>query len=336
MLDAAETYRLMPDVQIVRRENALLLVSGQTGASVRVSPAAESLLPMLQSGAGMQELRAFLQTRHPQAGDVGPKLELFLQPLLRLQLLAAGDVSAKVRRGWTRINLFRIDPFARRIAAALLWFPQMLRWTVLALLLLGACAGIAQLALTHQFPSGRGIVKQFSFAGLFFFALVVVSVHELGHAVACRMAGVEVGYAGIVFHGGLIPGPFVETSNAYRVQGRWQRFCIPAAGPLVNFLSAGAAAWVLVLVVPGHPELQDAVRFVFMVSLLFVYFDTNPFGPTDGSYMLGALLDDELAKRNAFSFRQLRPGDRPAAVRYRIVAMVHALTGTTLIGLWLV
>lgn len=332
MHDAAELYRLMPDVDIVRRANSLLLVSRSTGASVRVSPAAEPLLPMLAEGSPLTALEATLQQRHPLARDIGAKLHVFLQPLLRSGVLGAGDTPVRRRRGWARFELFHPDPFANWLAQRVLALPQALRRGLLGALLLAAVAGIVALVASGRLPPAATIVDEFSVVALLLFAFVLVPLHEVAHALACRLAGVEVGAGGILLHGGVMPGPFIETTQAYRVQGRWPRFWIPAAGPVVNLLGAGLAAWMLVLAGAGpHP----VTACFFMLCVMFVYLDTNPLGPSDGARMLEALLDDELARRHAWVLRRLRDADRLAALRYRRVCIAHFATAALLLFLWL-
>jgi len=329
-----QLYCLAADVEIVRRKSSLLLVSKLTGASVRVSDTAEPLLPLLSRGTDMPGLRKLLQELHPQAFDISKKLGLFLESLERVGLLVNEQAAVQFVRGRRKIKLFQVDRMAHLISTLLLKIPQVFRIGIMSALILGALVGIAQLAVLNNFPSGRGLVQDFSILGFLIFIFLVVPFHEAAHAVACRMAGVEVGSAGLVFHGGLLPGPFVETTQAYRVKGRWARFCIPAMGPVVNLLGAGVCAWILLLVVPDHTEYKTIVNYVFMLCLLFVYLDTNPFTPSDGSHMLEALLDDELARHNSLSFKKMNHYDRGIIVRYRIVSLLHAVIGIFLLYLW--
>lgn len=331
MDDAAELYRLMPDVEIVRRANALLLFSRSSGASVRVSPAAEPLLPLMTQGTTLAALEATLQQRHPLARDVRAKLQVFLQPLLRAGVLGTRDSSVRRRRGWAKFELFRPDPLASWLAQRVLALPQALRRSLLGFLPAAAAGGIVALVAHGRLPPASTLVNGFNLWGLLLFALVLVPVHELAHALACRMAGVEVGGGGILLHGGIVPGPYIETTQAYRVQGRWPRFLIPAAGPLVNLLGAGLAAWLLLFGVGPKPVLA----MFFMLCVMFVYLDSNPFGPTDGARMLEALLDDELARRHAWVIKRLRERDRAVALRYRRVCVVHFATAALLLYLWL-
>lgn len=331
MSEAAELYRLMPDVDIVRRANVLLLVSRSSGASVRVSPAAEPLLPMLAQGTTQAALAATLQQRHPLAQDVGAKLQVFLQPLVRSGVVATRESAVRRRRGWAKFELFRPDPLAHWLAQRVLALPQVLRRASLGLLLAMPVAGLLLLVASGRLPPASALVNAFAPGGLLLFALLLVPLHEASHALACRMAGVAVGGGGILLHGGIMPGPYIETTQAYRVAGRWPRFLIPAVGPLVNLLGAGAAAWLLWLGVGP----QALLTTFFLLCVLFVYLDTNPFGPTDGARMLEALLDDELARRQAWVIKRLREADRRSALIYRRVCVLHLATAALLLYLWL-
>lgn len=334
MVDAAH-YRLAAGVQIVRREQSVLLVAHGGSASVRVSAGATALLPLLADGCSGAELERLLRARHPQASGVDAKLQTFLEPLARLGLLTVGEAAPAARRRRASLPLLRPDPLAQRLARQALRVPRRLRQGALLVLGMLAVAGVVQLALAGRLLHAPAMVDEFSLAGVLAFALLVVPLHEAAHALACRMAGAPVGAAGIVLHGYLVPGPYVETSSAYLVSGRWARFCIPAAGPLVNLLCAGAAAWTALLLGTGDAALQHAAVYVAMLCLMWVYFDTNPLGPSDGSHMLEAVLDDELARRNAFGFRTLRPEERRAARRYRIAACLHMACGSGLLYVWL-
>lgn len=335
MPDDKQLYRLLPDVEVVRRSNTLMLVSSGSGAAVRISPAAEALLPLLEAGTSVDELQTALQEKHPQARDINSKLTVFLQPLVRSGLLTVGNQSKRKRKGWPKLELFQPDPLAAVCAALLLKPPALVRRTLLAVLLLGSLAGIVQLILMHRFPSPHQIFDAVGIPGFFIFFLVVVPIHEAAHAIACRMAGIEVGAAGIILHGNLMPGPYIETTKAYRVQNRIARFWIPAAGPIINLLGTGIAAWLLIWLDPHRVEAVEITQTVFFLCAVFVYLDTNPFGPSDGSHMVEALLEDELARRNAWSFRKLRDFDQYTAVRYRWACVIHMLLAIVAMYFWI-
>lgn len=296
--------RLAPGVSVVRRQAALLLHSHRTGQTVRVSAAALPLLDGLRHGTNLPALVQQMQAAHPQAQQVQPKVEAFLMPLRNSGMLADEAAPPVRRRAWPpRLVLRNPDAWVVPIARGLLVVPAVVRRMVLAALLIGSITMLWQLAAIGAWPGLRATLEHFDARGLLVFAIVVL-LHECGHAVACRMAGAPVRGAGIVWHGGVVPGPFVDTSHASTLGSRWARGVIPAVGPLTNLIGAAACAVVL-LNGWGDAAWVPAWRSAFVLCMAFVAFDLNPFAGSDGSHVLEAVLDDELARQVA-----LRPQGR--------------------------
>lgn len=327
----APRYRIRDGVAKVVRRNAIVLVSPVDGTSMRISPVAAELMPLLAEGALFEELAAQLRELHPTAIDVKPKLTAFLNQLKGAGLLDLRHETRTRRWRTPRLELFDADPAAAAIARAIGALPPWLLWGLLAVLLLGALVGIAGVVGFGRLPHPSALVTQFSGWGLAIFMLLVVPLHETAHAVACRLAGSPVGKAGLVVHSWTVPGPYVETTQAYRLRGRARRFWIPAAGPAVNWIATGAAAWGLLL---GSPASADLFGTLFLLGALFVYLDTNPLTPSDGSHMLEALLNDELARSAALSSRRARLSGWKTVVIYRIAASLHAQGSLVLLYLW--
>jgi putative peptide zinc metalloprotease protein len=327
--------RLAPGVSVVRRNSALLLHSRRTGHTVRLSEGAMPLLEGLQQGASLPALVQRLQAVHPQAQQVAQKIEAFLVPLHRNGMLLDGTAgpAPAARRVWPpRLQSSRADAWIAPIAELALRIPAVLRRSLLVLLLLGSVALLAALAADGRWPGLRATLENFDARGLALFAAVVV-LHEACHALACRMAGAPVRAFGIVLHGGIVPGPFVDTSDASYLGSRWARWVIPAAGPVVNLLGAAACAAVL-LALPADAAWMGAWRSAFVMCMAFVALDLNPFGASDGSHMLEAALDDELARQVA-----LRPQGRTltaaATVRwYRLACLGWLAAAAALFIAW--
>lgn len=327
-------YRIRDGVAKVVRKDAILLISPARPNPVRVSPIAEDLMPQLARGASFEQLADTLKARHPTVVDLDSKLAAFLASLQRAEVLETAPAART--RGWKRprVVLGNPDRFAAAVAGALARLPGWLGAALLYGALLAAVAGIALLAWHGRLPPPSTLWLGFSPGGLAAFALLVVPLHEAAHAIACRLAGAKVGEAGILFHGWVVPGPFVETTAAYRVTRRAARFWIPAAGPAVNLLAAGGIAWSLLWLGERQPALQAVLAFVFVLSAIFVYLDTNPLTPSDGSHMLEALLDDELARRSALSRTRARLSSPRTVAIYRVAATVHLQAGLAVAYLW--
>lgn len=292
--------KLAATVHVVRRQSGLLLHCRRTGQTLRLSAAAAALLPPLTQGSSVAGLVQTMGAAFPNATGLSQKVQGFLAPLERNGMLAVdetGNGGAGGARTWPpRHVLLRSSAWLDPFAAALLHVPAGVRKASWALLAAGCALLLWQLQSSGLWPGLKHALMGFDPRGLLIFAGVVL-VHEGAHALACRMAGAPVRAAGIVWHGGMMPGPFVDTSHASYLPSRWARFAIPAAGPMVNLLGAGVCAAMLL----RHPEASwnEAWRSAFIVCVAFVFFDLNPLVASDGSHMLEAALDDELARQVA-------------------------------------
>jgi putative peptide zinc metalloprotease protein len=287
-------------------------------------------------GTNVDLLAAFLQLQHPLARDISVKLDRFLAELGRLGLLVTCQGPAeRARSRARRFALFTPDRLANQLAEWWGWMPATQSYALVVLLIVTAAIGVAAVWLgDHQRLNPVGLVRQFEPIGLAVFVFTIVPLHELSHAVACRAAGAPVTAAGIMLHSYVIPGPYVDTTQAYLIADRWRRFWIPATGPLVDLLASGTAAWVVVLT-HGSGLVGRASLYVLLLSGLFVYLDTNPLTRSDGSHMLEALLDDELARASALSRRRAALSSRTGINLYRLVCAVHFLVAALIVG-WLV
>jgi hypothetical protein len=333
--EAARVYRLRPDIVKVERRDLIILVSTKDGKSVRVSPAARTLLPLLAEGAPFDGLLARLRDSHPDQAGIPRKLQAFLEQIGGTGLLDDGSCAPRRTLRTPCVVLLHPDRAMAHLAVLVRRAPAWLGWACLALALLAAIGGIAALVMSGRLPHPRELVSGFDPWALLLFALVVVPIHEASHALVCRLAGASVGSAGIVFHGWLVPGPYVETTQAYRVRERWKRFWIPAAGPVVDFISCGVAAWVVVVATSDQTQLSSTAIWLFLISAVFVYLDTNPLTPSDGSHMLEAVLDDELARRSALGLRsRARLSHWKTVAWYRMASSIHAQSSLLLAYFW--
>jgi len=327
-------YVLRDDVEIIRRSSSLLLFGRRDERTVRASQGAALLLPLLRDGADFESLRASLQAAQPAALDVGSKLAGFLDALVKSGLLLDGSGEGPDPRGRRhQYPLFSLD---RPAAAAAAVIGLTGRWfgTALAILTaLAAVAAIAGLAAAGLLPRLPDQVQALHWAGVLLFFLVVAPVHEFAHAVACRLAGQKVGKAGILMHGGLIPGPYVDTSQSYRIPGRWQRLMIPAAGPFTDLAAAGAVAAALLFGDWGA-ETTVVLQSLLLFCLLYVFFDTNPFTASDGSHCIEALLEDELARRHALRAAVPQVTDLGVVAKYRTAMLAWVLVCALLFAGW--
>jgi hypothetical protein len=329
-------YAFRPGVTKVKRHRTTILVAPDDGRAVRISRPAEALVPLLADGAGRDALEAALAARFPGSPRVTRKLDQFLAQLRDAGLLTLSSEPSLVRKAQrpvARIYLFDMDPAARVLAKVIGALPTWVAWGLLALVTLAALVGVWLVATGPLLPHPSAFVTEFHVAGILIFVGLVVPLHEFSHALATRLAGAEVGRAGIVVHG-FLPGPFVETSGLYRVQSKWRRFCIPASGPLVDLLALGVGAWMVVTAGDPDGAQAHAGQTLGLIALLFFIFDTNPLMPSDGSHMIEALLDDEMARKSALRLRGSPLSDRKDVAIYRICASSHLQGFLLLAWLW--
>jgi putative peptide zinc metalloprotease protein len=319
--DAGALYRLADGVAKLSRASGTLLLTPADGRAMRISGIGNDLLPLLAKGASFAEIEHRLRETHPSARDIDVKLRRFLTELARVGLLTDRTQLRARSQVVRRFALLDIDPAAARLARLVSFLPQMISWLLLACLLLCATSGPVALLRAHGLASPSDAISHFDPLGLLIFIVAVVPLHEFSHGFACRLAGAPVGKAGLILHGWIVPGPYVDTSRAYRIRSGWRRAAIAASGPLVDFIAAGAASW-LVLLVPGG-AVHAAGRTLLLLSACFVFLDLNPLAPSDGSRVIEALLGDELARASALSRRRAALSSRRTVAIYRVACSIY-------------
>jgi putative peptide zinc metalloprotease protein len=110
--------------------------------------------------------------------------------------------------------------------------------------------------------------------------VLVLGVHEFGHALAAKRVGREVPAAGLMLRFG-IPSVFVDTSDVW-MAGRRARIAVTAAGPATALGLAGLLQ-VTGFVVPALAGLAFKLAFLFY---LHTFFNLSPLLPLDGKYLL--------------------------------------------------
>jgi hypothetical protein len=320
---AGDFVRLAPQVRAVRRPTGLLLV-GPGGNPVMVSPLAGEVLHLLVAGVRVGELARELQALRPRAGDTPVKLAVFLDRLGQAGLLEGREAAGAAE---PRLKI-PVDGLARRVTAAVRPLPPRVLACVPGALAAASLAGLGGLLarpdrprLTHLRAGATQAVLVLPAMGL---------LHELGHALACRLIGVPSGPLTLRMSRLGVPRPAVRTPGAWGVEEAARRAWIPAGGPLVDLLTGGAAAWWLLLRGPDHGH-SSTPRLLALYALMAVDVGTSPIPVGDGSHLLEALLDDEFARDAALLGRR-SPFVRPGSARtYRVVCLTHALASAMLI-----
>jgi putative peptide zinc metalloprotease protein len=119
--------------------------------------------------------------------------------------------------------------------------------------------------------------------------VLIKTVHEFGHAFACRRFGGEVHTMGIMFMI-FTPMPYMDATSSWAFRNRWQRVIVGAAGMLHELFLAAIAT--VVWAGTGQGTLHSlAYNMMFVASISTLVFNINPLMRFDGYYILSDLLD---------------------------------------------
>ena len=183
---------------------------------------------------------------------------------------------------------FRIPLFSpeRFLDATLPWVMPLAAPLVLILLLLLVLVG-GYFVMRQWDHFSAMFWSSFSIAGAFGFAatLFVLKIfHELGHAYVARYFGCRVPSIGVAFMV-MTPMLYTDASDAWRLQSRWQRFLIGAAGVLVEMAIAAPALffWAFLPDGPARAVCFFVAATAWVTSLTM---NLSPFMRFDGYHML--------------------------------------------------
>lgn len=276
-----------------------------------------------------------------------------------LQCEIPGDVEALFRRYRKRVQreiqgrlanflfikipLFDPDHILERWVGV---FGKLVTW-------FGAAAVAAVLATGLYWLVGReqelldgssGVLSHDNLVWLYVCFVVTKLFHEFGHGFACKQFGRVNGSGGEVHEMGIMllvftPVPYVDASSSWAFRSKWQRAVVGAAGMLVEFTIAGAAAIVWANTSEGTLTHALAFNVIFVAGVSTLLFNGNPLLRYDGYYILSDLLEIpnlaqrsrqylyDLVKRYALGARvspqPVAPNERPWLVFYAIASTVY-------------
>ncbi len=167
-----------------------------------------------------------------------------------------------------------------------------------------------------------------------------VILHELGHALVARRAGVPAKGIILLPIGGVT---ILDESQAIpESETTWKRdIRIAVAGPLVNLAIAGASALFLLAVVPGFPltskplvDINNLLRSVVWLNLYLGLFNLLPAYPMDGGRVLRAYFTRQMDPIRATQ-RAVRIGHVFAILFMMVGMLLTNRPETRADGLWL-
>lgn len=242
-------------------------------------------------------------TLHVDEDDIA-SLSLFLKQHHLLQTFNAEAVDAmtaqlqgKRQAWWTwllhhylffRIPLIRPQAMLAKIRPHLsLIFQPMTAWTVLAVTITGLFLTMRQ---WDQF--NHTLVDKMTWSGLLGYGLALIvskTLHESGHALTATYYGVRVAHMGVAMLV-MVPMPYTDTSESWKLNNPRQRLHIAAAGVVTELALAGFAtlAWSIC----NDGALRDALFFLATTSwVLTLLVNLSPFMRFDGYFIFSDLIN---------------------------------------------
>ena len=170
--------------------------------------------------------------------------------------------------------------------------------------------------------------------------VVVKVLHELGHALACRHYGADCHEIGVLFLV-LTPCLYCDVTDAWRLNSRWQRMFIAAAGMYVELIISVVAMIVWLNTVPCAVN-TVAFNTLVVCSIGTIFVNINPLIRYDGYYMLTDATDipnlssqaTEVVERwivKWFAYRDVAPAQQDGSDAFLLSYALSALAYRVLI-----
>lgn len=128
--------------------------------------------------------------------------------------------------------------------------------------------------------------RWFMFVGVL---CVTKILHEFGHGLSCKRLGGEcheIGFMLLV----LTPCLYCNVSDSWRLQNKWHRAAIGAAGIYIEVLLATIATFVWWFVQPGMVQ-EICLQVMLISSISTILFNGNPLLRFDGYYIMSDVLE---------------------------------------------
>ncbi len=158
-------------------------------------------------------------------------------------------------------------------------------WCVFLVLAIKTC-------IEHSAELGAAsasVLAASNLALLYLGIVVVKTLHELGHAAACKYFGGEVHTLGVMLLF-FSPLPYVDVSSSWAFRERWKRIAVSSAGIVVEVFVASLAA--LFWATSGPGVWRDlAFNMMLAAGVTTVLFNANPLLRYDGYYIFADLID---------------------------------------------
>jgi len=274
--------------------------------------------------------------KHPPA-DIAKHNNLTLEQLrYLLQLLTAtgmltGTQPAKpAKRKFTplqllffKVPLFNPDTWLTRHITKLHWiWTRSIGLILCFFLAFSLFIGLSQrpeiLLTGQQLVANQGISLLLPFALL---AMLVVTLHELGHAFTLKHYNGIVPEFGLLFMF-LMPAAYTNTTDSYCLS-RFKRILVVGAGIICQLIIAAIAFWLW----QSSANWLATASYLLMVAALFtIALNLNPLAKFDGYYLAVALTGINNLRSRSFQFygNLLRRNPSPEPRHNRLILATYA------------
>lgn len=301
--------RYGPEVNYIVEEPA-------SGHYYRVSEAGWFFLGLLD---GTRTVEDAWNTCNEQLGDEAPTQRECVEVLSKLQLfgLLMGEQPLAPDMIEQRINQARQSKLKRRLGRWLfisipLFNPEPVlrqaepliralftRWAFV-IWLVAVLGGLA-IVLPRWRELGSDLDMLLAPSNLIWIAVLFLflrTIHEFGHAAACKAMGGRSTEIGIIMIAFVFPLPYCDATDAWRFPETWRRVLVSAAGMMAELFVASIAAVVWATSDPGLARTL-AYNALLISGITTLVFNLNPLLRYDGYYILSDLMGSpNLAQRS--------------------------------------
>lgn len=201
---------------------------------------------------------------------------------------------------FARVPLLDPDRFLDAWLPVVRWAYSWLGLVFWAVLLAGG--GYFLVGRWNELADGAaGVLDPENLLWLYVAFALVKTIHEFGHAFACKKFGRDTGTGGEVHVMGIMflvfmPVPYVDATAASAFRSKWHKMAVGAAGMYVELAVAAIAAIVWTHTSAGGSASVRAVHAVaynimFVASISTLLFNGNPLLRYDGYYILSDALE---------------------------------------------
>lgn len=273
----------------------------------RLRPEAHDFVTHLRPDRTVEEIWQECLKRHP---DSAPGQEDVLQVLTQLHFAnllystAPADSSKlferyKKRRQreiqskllsimFIRIPLFDPENLLKRMEPAIKALSGWV-WTLIWMAVVGSALKLTVDHFDLLKEQAQGILAPDNLVLLYLSLVLIKTLHEFGHTIACKRFGGEVHTMGVML---LVftPLPYMDATSSWSFRSRWQRAFVGSAGMITEVFLAALAVFVWANTGTGVIH-SLAYNVMFIASVSTVLFNGNPLLRFDGYYILSDLLD---------------------------------------------